>query len=74
MGRGEKMSEFIQVGVTALRDPLTGEFLPSVPLYVERTDLEAGPVPKIDLFDIGTVLAGKMREYLNGCKKEGVKI
>lgn len=74
MERGEEMSEFIQVGVTALRDPLTGEFLPSVPLYVECTDLEAGPVPKVDLFDIGMVLAGKMREYLNGCKKEGVKI
>ena len=68
------MSEFIQVGVTALRDPLTGEFLPSVPIYVERTDLEAGPVPKLDLSDIGTVLAGKMRDYRNACKKEGLKI
>ena len=33
------MSEkYIQVGVTALRDPATGGFLPSVPLYIKADD------------------------------------
>lgn len=68
------MREFIQVGQTALRDPMTGEFLPAVPLYVESTDLESGPVPQLDLYDIGRILAGKMRAYREGCKKEGVKV
>ena len=27
-----------QIGVTALRDPVTREYLPAVPLYVEVTD------------------------------------
>lgn len=68
------MSEFIQVGQTALRDPLTGAFLPSVPLYVERGDLQKGAVPQLDLGDIGGVLAEKMRAYKAGCKKEGVAV
>jgi len=68
------MGDFVQVGETALRDPLTGEFLPSVPLYVERGDMQTGAVPEADLHDIASVLAGKMREYVNGCKKEGVGI
>ena len=32
---GEK---YIQVGITALRDPATGKFLPSVPLFIKETD------------------------------------
>lgn len=33
-----KQEKFIQVGVTALRDPATGEFLPAVPLYIKAED------------------------------------
>ena len=29
------MDGFIQIGVTAARDPATGAFLPAVPLYIE---------------------------------------
>ncbi|MBQ1365096.1 MAG: hypothetical protein IIY60_04680 [Clostridia bacterium] len=29
------MSHFVQVGVSAMRDPVTGKMLNSVPLYVE---------------------------------------
>ncbi len=32
------MNGFIQIGVTAARDPMTGDFLPAVPLYIEATD------------------------------------
>lgn len=34
------MSKFIQIGMTALRDPGTGEFLPAVPLYIREEDRE----------------------------------
>ena len=34
------MGEFIQIGMTALRDPATGDFLPSVPLYIRAEDRE----------------------------------
>ena len=67
------MGEFIQVGVTALRDPITGEFLPSVPLYVERDDLAKGAVPEPNLYDLGKLFE-KMKKYKENCKKEGVKI
>ena len=32
--------EFIQIGVTALRDPVTGDFLPAIPLYVNKENAE----------------------------------
>lgn len=32
-----KNGEFVQIGVTAMRTP-TGDFLPSVPLYIKTTD------------------------------------
>lgn len=34
------MEGFVQVGVTAMRDPVTMEFLPSVPIYVAEEDVE----------------------------------
>ena len=39
------MSRFVQVGVTAMRDPVTGGFLPSVPLYVKEEDAGAIEAP-----------------------------
>ena len=67
------MSQFVQVGVTACRDPKTGGFLPAVPIYVERSDLQNGPVDVPDLSDIGKLLAGKMRDYIDACKEEGLQ-
>ena len=64
---------FIQVGVTALRDPLTGGYLPSVPLYIEATD-QAVVAENGLLDDIGGVLARKYKEYLDGCKKAGCAV
>lgn len=64
---------FIQVGVTALRDPLTGGFLPSVPIYIEATDQAV--VAENGLLDnIGGVLAQKFKEYMDGCKKAEVAL
>ena len=65
--------KFMQVGVTALRDPLTGGYLPSVPLYIEATDQAV--VAENGLLDnIGGVLAQKFKEYMDGCKKAGVPV
>lgn len=69
----KNQEKFIQVGVTALRDPLTGGYLPSVPLYIEATD-EAVVAENGLLDNIGGVLAQKFKEYMDGCKKAGVAI
>ena len=59
------MSEFVQVGVKAMRDPLTGEMLDSVPLYVERQDLE-----KVPTVDIGQMARDVIRQ-MGAEKTEG---
>lgn len=69
----KNQDKFIQVGVTALRDPLTGGYLPSVPLYIEATD-EAVVAENGLLDNIGGVLAQKFKEYMDGCKKAGAAI
>lgn len=59
------MSKFIQVGVTAMRDPKTGGFLPAVPLYIEATDAAEASETKL-IGNIGAVFADKMRQYIEG--------
>ena len=63
------MSEYIQVGVTAMRDPATGEFLPSVPLYIREEDREKVAVPVYDEEIIKT-LAEKFRAYKKEERKQ----
>lgn len=41
------MSKFVQVGMSAMRDPATGQMLESVPLYVECKHVDQ--VPLIDV-------------------------
>jgi len=71
---------FVQVGVTALRDPATGDFLPSVPLYIkvepESIDAKSGLAQcELDLCrDIGGVLAAKFAEYVDGCRRAGISV
>jgi len=62
------MSEYVQVGVTALRDPVTGDFMPSVPLYVRAEDQEKVEVP---IFDDSLMrkMADKYKQYLEGCRR-----
>lgn len=55
------MSEFIQVGQTAMRDPATGEFLPAVPLYVRAEDRSA--VAETFDGDLKALFSGKMAQY-----------
>lgn len=63
--KGEGVIQFIQVGVMALRDPITRDFLPSVPLYIEATP-EAVQSETAMIDDIGGVLARKMKAYIDG--------
>jgi hypothetical protein len=56
------MEKYIQIGVTALRDPVTREFLPGVPMYIKATP-EAEDSRKYLLGDMAKLFAEKMREY-----------
>lgn len=65
--------KYIQVGVTALRNPATGDFLPAVPLYIKAE----GDAPEAEeklIEDIGNLLAHRMKAYIDGCKKAGVDL
>ena len=60
------MSKFIQVGLTAMRDPLTGEPLEAVPLYVEVKDGQEPELPEIDRKALAEELIRKFREQRAG--------
>ena len=66
------MSEYIQVGVTAMRDPITGDFLPSVPLYVRAEDQEKVEAPVFDDAAI-RMLADKWKQYVQASRREKKK-
>lgn len=69
----EKQERFIQVGVTALRNPATGEFLPAVPLYIKAEDGAAESAEGL-VQDIGKLLAERMRRYRERCAEEGIAL
>ncbi|OUO65680.1 hypothetical protein [Anaerotruncus colihominis] len=59
------MAEYIQVGFTATRDPGTGEFLPAVPLFIEKTEsAEQGQAALVQ--DLGKLFAHRIRQYIEG--------
>lgn len=55
---------FHQVGIMAARDPITREFLPSVPLY-ERVTPEAEQAEEKAISDVGRLFAEKMKQYID---------
>ena len=55
------MGEFIQIGVTSMRDPVTGDFLPAVPIYIRAED--QGTVAETLDGDLKALLAGTMARY-----------
>ena len=61
--------DFVQIGTTALRDPATGEFLPSVPLYVKTADAHKVEAVTISGEDLARTLAEKFGQYLKEAKK-----
>lgn len=64
---------YIQVGVTALRDPISGDYLPAVPLYVKSEDGAQEAEEKL-IEDIGRLMAARMRRYIEGCEAADVSI
>ena len=69
----EKQERFIQVGVTALRDPATGDFLPAVPLYIKAEDGAEESASGLTQ-DIGKLLAERMLRYKEACEAAGVAV
>lgn len=59
------MQKFIQIGQTAARDPITGEFLPSVPLFTEITP-ETERAQAETTRDAAAIFAQKMKQYIDG--------
>lgn len=68
-----KQEKYIQVGVTALRDPATGDFLPAVPLYIKAEDGAEEAEGKL-IEDIGKLLAERIRRYKADCEAAGISI
>lgn len=68
-----KQEKYIQVGVTALRDPATGDFLPAVPLYIKAEDGAEEAEEKL-IEDIGKLMAERIRRYKAACKAANVSI
>ena len=67
------MDGFIQIGVTAARDPATGAFLPAVPLYIEATD--AAQKSADGLIDyIQSLLAARFAAYMDATEAAGVAV
>lgn len=64
--------QFTEIGLTALRDPATGEYLPAIPLFVRTEDLgDKGPsgLPSAEekaLKDVGAIFAANMKRYIDG--------
>lgn len=68
-----KQEKFIQIGVTALRDPATGDFLPAVPLYIKAED-GAQEAEQSLIDDLGKLFAERMRRYRERCSEEGIAV
>lgn len=65
--------EYLQIGVTALRDPTTGEYLPAVPLYIRAEDSAAAEEQHL-IDDIGNLLAKRIKKYMDGCREAGAAV
>lgn len=65
--------KYIQVGVTAMRDPKTGDFLPAIRCESKRKDVgEDAEKPMLE--DFAKLMALRMKQYKTGCKAAGVAI
>lgn len=73
MSKQSKQPKYIQVGVTALRDPATGDFLPAVPIYILATPETKGAEQAL-IGDVSGVLADRLRQYVEGNERAGLKI
>ena len=67
------MNGFIQVGVTAARDPVTGDFLPAIPLYIEATDAAQKSADGL-IEDIQSLFAARFAAYMDATEAAGVAV
>jgi len=68
-----KKEKYIQVGVTSIRDPFTGEFIQSTPLYIKVKKGE-DEVDEHMARDLMRVFGHQLRDYVAGCREAGAKI
>lgn len=59
------MDKYIEVGVTALRDPATGGYLPAVPLYIKADDMAVEAQQNL-IGDLGQLFAARIKQYMDG--------
>lgn len=64
---------YIPVGVTALRDPATGDYLPAVQLYIKAEE-DAEEAEQRLINDLGRLFAHQIKAYKEGCREAGVEI
>lgn len=60
----EEKEGYIQIGVTAVRDP-EGNFLPAVPVFIPLTP-EVESTAERAVADVGQLFARKMKQYIDG--------
>lgn len=65
------MAGFVQIGVTALKEPGTGKYMPAVPLYVKESDVAKFEMPGL-LDDFARLLAHRYKAYEDGCAEAGI--
>lgn len=65
--KGEPKEEYIQVGYTALRNPISGAYMPAVPLYIKAGSGELAEEQRL-IDDLCGLFAAKMKAYEDACK------
>ena len=61
------MNEYVQIGVTAMRDQ-KGDFLPSVPLYIRAEDQDKVAQPFIDESALRSLM-DKYKQYVQESRR-----
>ena len=61
------MNEYVQIGVTAMRDQ-KGDFLPSVPLYIRAEDQDKVAQPFIDESALKSLM-DKYKQYVQESRR-----
>lgn len=68
-----KQEQFMQIGAAALRNPATGEFYPSFPLFMRKEDEAIASREKV-INGIARIFADKIKHYEAECERAGVTV
>lgn len=69
----EQIKGFVCIGLTALRDPKTGGYLPAVPMYIREAD-GAQAAHEALIQDVGRLFADRIKRYQDECAAAGVSV